>query len=96
MQNVVTIHVTKSPVALLYPLTYRKTVNYFPLEKIQYTHACKDGALETSPTCGWYYLDGTKVQDSQVLPFLLFTLSKASHMYELFQVSCLSQGQVHV
>lgn len=62
----VTIHVTKSPVSLLYPLTYVRTVNYFPIEKVQYTNTCEDGALVENPTCGWYYIDGERAEDSQV------------------------------
>ena len=66
LQGSITVSVTKSPVALLYPLTYTKTVNYYPIEKVEYTNKCRAGALETSPTCGWYYRDGEQVVDSQV------------------------------
>lgn len=66
LQGSITVSVTKSPVALLYPLTYAKTVNYYPIEKVEYTNQCRDGALIDSPTCGWYYRDGQRVTDSQV------------------------------
>jgi hypothetical protein len=62
----ISIHVTKSDVRLLYPLTYAKTINYYPIEQVHYGGSCKDGALEPVPTCGWYLLDGEKIDDSQV------------------------------
>lgn len=66
LQGSVTVHVTKSPVALLYPVTYLKTVNYLPLEKVQHADNCKDGDFEDNPTCGWYHIDGERATDSQV------------------------------
>ena len=65
LQGTISISVTKSPVALLYPITYLKTVNFYPIEKVQYTNNCNDNALVDSPTCGWYYRDGIRVPDSQ-------------------------------
>jgi hypothetical protein len=32
----ISIHVTKSDVRLLYPLTYAKTINYYPIEQVHY------------------------------------------------------------
>lgn len=62
----VSITVTKSAVSLLYPLTYARTVNYSPIEKAVYKQDCRDGGLDDTPTCGWYLLDGQRVEDSQV------------------------------
>jgi hypothetical protein len=43
LESSITIHVTKSPVSLLYPLTYRKTVNYYPIEQVQPLHQLPSG-----------------------------------------------------
>lgn len=66
LEGALSIQVTKSAVSLLYPLLYARTVNYSPIEKAVYKQNCRDGALDDTPTCGWYLLDGQRVPDSQV------------------------------
>ena len=66
LRDSLTLTLAKSPVHATYGLTYVRSFNHWPVEKVQYTSSCADADTAKSPTCGWYDLDGQRVADSQV------------------------------
>nr|BAE71144.1 generative cell specific-1 [Physarum polycephalum] len=67
-----TITLSKSPVAIYYPISYLQTVNADPSEAVIYTRdwivvsSCQSGAYSDNPTCGWYKdSNGNNIPDSQ-------------------------------
>lgn len=60
------ISVTKTPVAVTYPLHYVQTFNSHPFEEVVYTRTCSDGGNAEQPTCGWFRNEeGKRVENSQ-------------------------------
>lgn len=62
-----TVRLTKGSLWASYPLQYLQAFNSRPREVILRPGAgtCKDGDLEESPTCGWFYQGGQRMPDSQ-------------------------------
>ena len=62
-----TVTVTKSRAMASYPLTYLQSFNYKPVEGVVRPGPgmCRDGAYDAAPTCGWFYVGGGKIADSQ-------------------------------
>lgn len=84
LKGTVSVGVTKSPVLLMYPLTYMRNVNYYATEEVVYTYDCEDGALAEIPTCNWLSIDNEIQDDSQVwhipnLSTLLLELPPLQH-----------------
>eukprot|EP00882_Tetradesmus_deserticola_P031406 GHRQ01035511.1.p1 GENE.GHRQ01035511.1~~GHRQ01035511.1.p1 ORF type:complete len:197 (+),score=37.95 GHRQ01035511.1:158-748(+) len=67
LSSSLTVSLSKGPLWASYPLTYLQSFNYKPYETIVRPGAgkCKDGVFDEMPTCGWYYVGGQKVDDSQ-------------------------------
>lgn len=51
------ITVTKTPVYVVYPLTYIQTFNGRPYELVATTKKCDDSSTSSKPTCGWFKND---------------------------------------
>ena len=58
---------SKTPVKVIYPLTYFQDFNWWPKEvtKKLSSFKCKDGDNDSKPTCGWMYDGKKKIKDSQ-------------------------------
>lgn len=58
---------SKTPVRVLYPLTYLQDFNWMPKEIIVNSKSteCKDGENDEEPTCGWMYNGKQKIKYSQ-------------------------------
>lgn len=51
------ITVIKTPVYVVYPLTYIQTFNGKPYELVATTKKCDDSSTSSKPTCGWFKND---------------------------------------
>jgi len=51
------VTVTKTPVYVVYPLTYIQTFNGRPYELVATTKKCDDASTASKPTCGWFKND---------------------------------------
>ena len=98
LDGTVTITVTKSPVKVLYNLSYIKNVNYLATEETIVTENCEDQASAEIPTCSWLLLDGEIQAHSQVPDFpghLISTYCLNSHMCVLATSSREAEELVH-
>jgi hypothetical protein len=87
LKGPVAINVTKSEVAVLYPLTFIKAVDYHPEEEAVNATSCQAvGEYPTPVTCGWTKVDGAYPPDSQVQ---LFLSSDEKHKYASVILQCL-------
>jgi hypothetical protein len=61
------LRIEKQRPLVRYPLIYRHTVNYYPVEEgiCAPNDVCDDAPDSTSPTCGWAYSGIEKLEDSQ-------------------------------
>ncbi|KAJ9505456.1 hypothetical protein QJQ45_026136, partial [Haematococcus lacustris] len=61
------VSLTKTPMVASYPMQYLASFNFKPVEVVvrPSSRQCNAGDYESSPTCGWYYVDGQQIPSSQ-------------------------------
>jgi hypothetical protein len=94
LKGPVAINITKSEVAVMFPLTYIKPVGYRPEEEAVNTTSCQAaGEYPTPTTCGWPKILGSYPPDTQVQ---LFLSSDEKHKYASVILQCLYQDATAV